>query len=60
MMWFGDSMGYINYIYLYTRSVAEQSHLATSFFSSLHAKHIRNEVHHLLHTHQVTVLCSHY
>lgn len=43
------------HLYVHTRSVAEQFHFATTFTSSLRAKHMSKDVPHVLHTRQVCV-----
>lgn len=46
------------HIYMYTRSLAEQLHFATTFISSL-AKHTSKDIPHLLDMYQATTLCGH-
>lgn len=45
-------------MYIHAHSVAEQSHLATAFISSLHVKHISNEVPLLYYIHANTLYCA--
>lgn len=55
VVWRLCAMQKTTHLYVHTRSAAEQFHFATTFTSSLRAKHMSKDVPHVLHTRQVCV-----